>query len=225
MSYNNGSKNGNNNGKKNGSKTTPRYIKIEITDPYNNRDIILKATKKQKGVYLWESKDGKQMYVGHSINLYNRISSYFMPSILQTKARRVLRYFNKYGFNSMKLIIYVMDVKSSLEEVIQLEQHFIDTLKPNLNVDLIASGSGHHSPMSQEMRENLRKLRGTPIYIYTANDFTLLHVFSSKQHFYDIIGIHHRTLNNCLNIGDIYLDYFFFSLDLIEESEKTALKP
>lgn len=81
------------------------------------------------------------MYVGHSINLYNRISSYFMPSILKTKARRVLRYLNKYGFSNIKLTIYIMDEKSSLEEVVELEQHFIDSLKPNLNVDLVASSS------------------------------------------------------------------------------------
>ena len=47
------------------------------------------------------------MYVGHSINLYNRISSYFMPSILNTKARRVLRYLNKHGFNEIMLTIYI----------------------------------------------------------------------------------------------------------------------
>lgn len=46
------------------------------------------------------------MYVGHSINLYNRISSYFMPSILNTKARRVLRYLNKHGFNNKANNIY-----------------------------------------------------------------------------------------------------------------------
>jgi len=34
----------------------------------------LRVAKKQRGVYLWESLDGKQKYVGHSINLYNRIS-------------------------------------------------------------------------------------------------------------------------------------------------------
>lgn len=81
------------------------------------------------------------MYVGHSINLYNRISSYFMPSILKTKARRVLRYLNKYGFSNIKLTIYIMDEESSLEQVVELEQHFIDSLKPNLNVDLVASSS------------------------------------------------------------------------------------
>jgi group I intron endonuclease len=81
------------------------------------------------------------MYVGHSINLYNRISSYFMPSILKTKARRVLRYLNKYGFSNIKLTIYIMNEKSSLDQVVELEQHFIDSLKPNLNVDLVASSS------------------------------------------------------------------------------------
>lgn len=122
-----------------GGKGQDKYVKILVEDPYNNRDIILKITKKQKGVYVWETLDGKSMYVGHSINLYNRISSYFMPSILNTKARRVLRYLNKYGFSNIKLTLYIMDIGSSLDQVVALEQHFIDTLKPNLNVDLVAS--------------------------------------------------------------------------------------
>jgi NUMOD1 domain len=143
-----------------------------------------------------------------------------MPSILKTKARRVLRYLNKYGFGEMKLTIYIMDIKSSLEEIVELEQHFIDNLKPNLNVDLIASSSGYHEPISQEIREKFRKQRGVSIYVYKIEDFTLLHVFKSKEHTYNSIGIHHKTLNDCLNLGTIYLDTFFFSLDLIKESTK-----
>ena len=163
------------------------------------------------------------MYVGHSINLYNRISSYFMPSILKTKARKVLRYLNKYGFSNIKLTIYIMNEKSSLDQVVELEQYFIDSLKPNLNVDLVASSSGYHSPMSQEMRKKLRKERGIPVYFYYAKDFTLLHIFESKQQLYSSINMHHNTLDNCLNLGKIYLDTFFVSLDLIEESTKTNL--
>lgn len=64
-----------------------------------------------------------------------------MPSILKTKARRVLRYLNKHGFSNIKLTIYIMKDNSSLEQVVELEQHFIDSLKPNLNVDLVASSS------------------------------------------------------------------------------------
>jgi hypothetical protein len=199
------------------------YIKVLVDDPFNNRNIILNVTKSQKGIYIWETLDRKHMYVGHSINLYNRISSYFMPSILKTKARRVLRYLNKYGFNNIKLTIYIMDEKSTLDQVVELEQHFIDSLKPNLNVDLVASGSGYHSPMSQEMRDKLRKQRGVPVYIYNAEDFTLIHIFESKQQIYSSINMHHTTLNDCLNLANIYLDTFFFSLDLIEESSNTNL--
>jgi hypothetical protein len=146
-----------------------------------------------------------------------------MPSILQTKARRVLRFFNKYGFNNIKLTIYIMDEQSSLEQVVELEQHFIDSLKPNLNVDLVASSSGYHEPMSQEIRDRLRKQRGTPVYLYSADNFSLLYVFESKQHMYNSINIHHTTLNDCLALGTLYLDAFFFSLDLIEESTKSDL--
>ena len=67
-----------------------------------------------------------------------------------------------------------MDIKSSLlasgHEVVELEQHFIDSLNPNLNVDLIASSSGYHTPMSQEIRDRFRKQRGTPVYVYKADD-------------------------------------------------------
>jgi hypothetical protein len=146
-----------------------------------------------------------------------------MPSILKTKARRVLRYFNKYGFTNLKLTIYIMDNSASLEQVVELEQHFIDSLKPNLNVDLEASSSGYHSPMSQNMREQLRKQRGTPVFVYDANDFTLLFIFDSKQYMYNTINIHHKTLSDCLDSGCIYLDTFFFSLDQIEESSNSNL--
>ena len=215
------SKNSNNSNRKNDDNDIPKYTKVYIENPFNNRNLILKVSKNQKGVYVWESND--HAYVGHSINLYNRISSYFMPSILKTKARRVLRHFNKHGFQDTNLTIYIMNENSSLDEVVRLEQHFIDTLKPSLNVDLVASSSGYHEPMSQEIRERLRKQRGTPVYIYNAEDFTLLYIFESKQHTYNSISIHHKTLNNCLNGGAIYLDTFFLSLDQIEESENINL--
>lgn len=475
--YNNDNKNRDDedNPHENGKGKKHNYVKVLVDDPFNNRDIVLEVSKKQKGVYIWETLDGKYMYVGHSINLYNRISSYFMPSILKTKARRVLRYLNKHGFSNIKLTIYIMKDNSSLEQVVELEQHFIDSLKPNLNVDLVASGStteesitplviynsnedklaikenkgksgvyrwvntltgdsyigsavdlskrfsvyysqksiqevlnrsksnllsaiqkyghsnftleileycspsdtinreqyfldflypeynilsiassslgklhteetkfkisnslkgksvseetkqkmsesrtgkifsdetkkilsdlrtGKSSPflnkshteetkqkmseaigskvkvfnketnqttvyssnykvaeslgcseftvryhiknkklykgkylfekndepatpqMSQEIRDKLRKSRGTPVYMYNAQDLTLLYLFDSKQQTYDLINIHHNTLNDCLNLGNIYLDTFFFSLDLIEESTATDL--
>jgi len=66
--------------------------------------------------------------------------------------------------------------------------------------------------MSQEIRDRLlakHKQRGTSVYVYSIEDFTLLYIFDSKQHMYDTINIHHKTLNNCLDTGAIYLDSFF----------------
>jgi hypothetical protein len=45
----------------------PKSTKVFIENPFNNRKVILKVAKGQKGVYLWE--DNKHVYVGHSINL------------------------------------------------------------------------------------------------------------------------------------------------------------
>ena len=131
-----------------------------------------------------------------------------MPSILKTKQRRILRYLNKYGFTNLKLIIYIMDNPASLEQVVELEQHFIDSLNPNLNVDLVASSSGYHESMSQEMREQLRKQKGTPIFVYDANDFTLLYIFASKTYMYNTISIHHKTLDDCLDSGKVLILIF-----------------
>ena len=140
-----------------------------------------------------------------------------MTSILKTKARRVLRYFNKYGFTNVVLHVYIMKKTASLEQVIELEQNLIDTLKPILKVDLEARGSGYHEPMSQEMREQLRKQRGVPVFVYDAVTLTLLFIFESKQHMMDIVNIHRNTLNDCIHGGQLYLDTFLLYIEPIEE--------
>jgi len=59
--------------------------------------------------------------------------------------------------------------------------------------------------------------------VYDAKDFTLLYIFESKTYMYNTINIDHRTLNNCLDSGLLYLGTFFFSEDQVEESTKTNL--
>jgi hypothetical protein len=103
-----------------------------------------------------------------------------------------------------------LDASASLEQVVVLEQYFIDSLKPNLNADLVASSSGYDTPMSQEMRDKLRKQRGTPVFVYDANDFTLLFIFESKQYMINTINIHHKSLSACVDYGQLYLDTFSF---------------
>lgn len=39
-----------------------KYVKVLVDDPFNKRDIIFKLTKKQKGIYVWESFNSKDIY-------------------------------------------------------------------------------------------------------------------------------------------------------------------
>jgi len=55
--------------------------------------------------------------------------------------------------------------------------------------------------MSQEMRDKLRKQRVTPVFVYDANDFTLLFIFESKQYMINTINIHHKSLSACEDYG------------------------
>jgi hypothetical protein len=194
------------------------YDKIVILDPFNNRSKIADLCKGAKGVYIFEVLESNNIYVASSINLYSRVCSYFMPSILSKSDRRVLRYFNKYGFKKVRLTLLILKPTSTWDQVIELEQKYLDLISPNLNVDLVAGGyNGYHTPMSEEACDTLRKLRGTPIYIYDTFTKSLIYLSDSKQWLYDIIGIHSVTLSNCINNGSLYLNRFFLSLDIISE--------
>ena len=96
----------------------PKPNKFEILDPFHNRSKIADVAKGAKGVYIFtvctlageeEVSNSNISYVGSSKNLYNRVCSYFMPSILAKADRRVLRYFNKYGFKNVKLTLFILD--------------------------------------------------------------------------------------------------------------------
>ena len=211
----------NNNKNENNNKPNFPYKKFIIIDPYNNRDKIAIIAKKSKGVYVFEIIESNIFYVGSSINLYNRVCSYFMPSILANADRRVLRYFRKYGFENVKLTLYILSPGSTLEEIIELEQYYIDIYCSTgslLNVDLVAGGRmGMHSPMSLEARERLRKMRGIAFFVYDTITHCLIFKFQSKQSAYDNIHINHTTLNNSLDNGILYLDRFMFSVEPITE--------
>jgi hypothetical protein len=43
-----------------------------------------------------------------------------------------------------------MENGATSEKAVELEQYFINTLSPDLNVVLVASSTGYHEPMSME---------------------------------------------------------------------------
>ena len=64
-----------------------------------------------------------------------------------------------------------MNNSVSLEEVVELEQHFIDSLNPNLNVDLVASKIKNYLPLALTL-------------------WVMPHAFSEAQGAFDKKGLH-----------------------------------
>jgi hypothetical protein len=204
------------------NKGPHKYTKIFIANVFHNRNEIAAVAKKATGVYIFKTSTNS-CYIGSSISLYNRVCSYFMPSILAKGDRRVLRYFHKYGFKDVSLTLYIMEDGATSQMALELEQYFINTLAPDLNVDLVASSTGYHEPMSMEWRQYLRELRGTPVLVYDIATSNLIHMFDSKTYLYKMLNMDHRTLDKYLANGKPFLNRFVFSLTAITNLSVDAL--
>ena len=204
-----------------GANNSNSYV---IENPFENRKLIAEYAKNKKGIYIFEILKINLYYVGSSINLYSRVCSYFLSSILSKADKRVLRYFNKYGFKDVKLSLYILDDNISIEDVLHLEKYYKDSFpKENiLNIESIP-GSSFHLPMSEEARKKLRKLRGQVFYIYDSKTKTLIFLFENKQFAYENFYIDPRTFFNCLYEGNLFLNRFLFSLEPINEFVYEAL--
>jgi hypothetical protein len=204
------------------NKAPHKNTKIFIANVFYNRNEIAAVAKKATGVYIFKTSTNS-CYIGSSISLYNRVCSYFMPSILAKGDRRVLRYFHKYGFKDVSLTLYIMENGATSQMALELEQYFINTLAPDLNVDLVASSTGYHEPMSMEWRQYLRELRGTPVFVYDIATSNLIHMFDSKTYLYKMLNMDHRTLDKYLASGKPFLNRFVFSLTAITDFSVDAL--
>jgi hypothetical protein len=194
------------------------YFTIKIVNPLENRKEILNVAKNKKGVYIFEIPNKNLYYIGSSINLYSRVCSYFMPSILNKADRYVLRYFKKYGFNNVNLILHICKDTITISKILGLEEKFIREYSSNklLNIETVPR-SGYHLPMSEEARDKLRKIRGQAFYVYDNLSKSLIFIFDSKQYAYNNIKLDHRTLDSCLYNGNLYLDRFLFTLEPLLE--------
>lgn len=196
------------------------YTTYVFSNPFHNRKHIAEVAKNKAGVYIFTAKDGSN-YVGSSSSLYSRVTSYFMPSVLLKANRRVLRYFSNYGFRNIQLTLHILHENSSITSL-QLEQYFIDTIKPNLNVDLIASSTGFHEPISEYWRSYFRKARGIGIYIYDIRSGKLVFVSDSIQYITDHVGLHRSSILRYSQSNKLYLSCFRIVRDYIPELDNTS---
>jgi hypothetical protein len=112
-----------------------------------------------------------------------------------------------------------MEPNSTNDMAVELEQYCMDTLTPDLNVDLVASSTGYHEPMSQYWREYFRKIRGIKVFIYDTVQAKLVFISDSIQYVADHIGIHRSSVVRYSDSGELYLNRFLISYEPITEME------
>lgn len=95
--------------------------------------------KGKTGVYAWENKTSKKLYIGSGNPLYTRISDYYQTWYLKEKTNLyIVRSLNKYTMNEFNL--HILEYSDS-DNVILCEQKWIDFLQPEYNLNPIASNS------------------------------------------------------------------------------------
>ena len=152
------------------------------------------------------------MYVGRSIHLYARIRSYFYKTSKYKGVSLIRNYFNKHGFDSVRLIIFMLPKKYTFNKLVNAGQGFLDFFKPSLNLDSKATPSRYNAPMGSQTYKQCVKQRSHYIAVFDRTTNQLLWVFQSKQQCTTLMGIHHSTLTKCINTNTAYLGRFKFSI-------------
>ena len=121
-------------------------------DAFLNKNILLKDNKNKAGVYRWVNKVNDSSYIGSSVNLNQRLRSYFNFSFITRSLVRnkslIYSAILKYGYSNFQLEILEYCLP---ENAISREQYYLDLLKPNYNINSIA-GSRLGSIHSEESR-------------------------------------------------------------------------
>lgn len=105
------------------------------------------------GIYAWENKINNKVYVGSDDPLYSRISDYYQPWYLKSRTGLyIVRALNKYTMSNFNL--HILEYSDS-ENVIMCEQKWIDLLKPEYNLSLVAGRTKGYKPRL----ESIEKLR------------------------------------------------------------------
>lgn len=124
-------------------------------NPDMYKKLIIKENNGKAGVYKWTNKITGKSYIGSSINLGNRIKDYFNYSfltLLKNKNMIIYKSSLKYGYSNFKLEILEY---SSIKNIINREQYYMDLIKPEYN-NLSRAGSSYGFKHS---KESLLKLR------------------------------------------------------------------
>lgn len=108
---------------------------ISYISPYENRAVIYKDNNNKSGIYRWYNLINGKCYIGSANNLRNRFYQYLSISNITNGLIKynsiIYKALLKYKYDDFKLEILEY---SNTNNLIKLEQYYIDLLKPEYNI-------------------------------------------------------------------------------------------
>lgn len=147
----------------------------------------IKEKLNYSGIYCLRNKIDGRCYVGSAEKLNYRLWDHKHRLIKNNHANRYLQNFvNKYGIDN---IYYEILEKVGLNNLIEREQYYMDTLKPEFNILLVA-GSSKGVVMSQEQKDKISK-----------NRKGILHTEETKKRISETLKGRPKTKEHTIKVG------------------------
>jgi hypothetical protein len=231
------------------SSSTHKFIYDDILA---SRSQIMKDLKGKAGIYQFINKDDPlKMYIGSSINLWERINEHLRKGSNSNYTYNSLLYraIQKYSWNSFKLII--LEFTSYIkEDILSREQFYLDLYRPYYNILTEAGNSlgykhsevikqkmsevkkgrflGENNPMygknhSEETKEKMSQVKGFTIFLYNSDCSTLISTFFSAAIAAKFLKSNTATILNYARSHHIFKNEYILSLEPLSSDFKPPL--
>jgi hypothetical protein len=174
-----------------------------------------------QGIYILINKRNRKAYVGSTINLYNRLINHFSPSEGAIQRSAISPAIKKYSLLYFKVIIIAIPGASG-EELIYLEQHFLDTSPMRYNIQRNAAHT--HSVgyvVSEDTRQKQSQATGRPVHVYKNN--LLLYSFPSIRSFIKLSYSSSKLVNRIIESKNKFREQYELKSKLINPNDTPSL--
>lgn len=135
-----------------------KIVPVQVWDDADKLKLeILEENRGKSGIYMWQNKLSGKIYVGSAKNIRNRLMVYYnINSLVRATTMAIYRAILKWGYSSFSFSVLEY---CEIEDLIQREQYYIDTLKPEYNIAPTAGSTlGRlHSEKAKEKISNTKK--------------------------------------------------------------------
>lgn len=105
-------------------------------DILKDKQHMQEALKNKSGIYMWINNTNKKIYIGSSIDLRNRITSYLKNSVLiRDSSMPICTALLKYGYSEFTLEVLEFCDK---DKVIERENYYFELFQPEYNIVKVA---------------------------------------------------------------------------------------